>query len=82
VVIAILAVLSGVNGWNDIEEYGESKQAWLKGFLKLPNGIPSHDTFNIAPVSSSRRDGVSRSKTKLMGSFSGFSYTVTVTQLK
>jgi predicted transposase YbfD/YdcC len=46
VVIAILAVLSGADGWNDIEEYGESKQEWLKGFLKLPNGIPSHDTFN------------------------------------
>jgi predicted transposase YbfD/YdcC len=46
VVIAILAVLSGADGWNDIEEYGESKQAWLQGFLKLPNGIPSHDTFN------------------------------------
>jgi predicted transposase YbfD/YdcC len=46
VVIAILAVLSGADGWNDIEEYGQSKQEWLKGFLKLPNGIPSHDTFN------------------------------------
>ncbi len=46
VVIAILAVLSGADGWNDIEEYGQSKQEWLRGFLKLPNGIPSHDTFN------------------------------------
>lgn len=46
VVIAILAVLSGADGWNDIEEYGEAKEEWLKGFLKLPHGIPSHDTFN------------------------------------
>jgi predicted transposase YbfD/YdcC len=46
VVIAILAVLSGADTWNDIEEYGESKHEWLKGFLMLPNGIPSHDTFN------------------------------------
>jgi predicted transposase YbfD/YdcC len=46
VVIAILAVLSGADGWDDIETYGEAKQEWLKGFLKLPNGIPSHDTFN------------------------------------
>ncbi len=46
VVIAILAVLSGADTWNDIEEYGESKYDWLKEFLALPNGIPSHDTFN------------------------------------
>lgn len=29
----------------DIEIYGESKYEWLKQFLELPNGIPSHDTF-------------------------------------
>ena len=29
----------------DIEAYGESKYEWLKSFLELPNGIPSHDTF-------------------------------------
>ena len=46
VVIAILAVLSGADSWNDIEAYGEAKEEWLKGFLRLPHGIPSHDTFN------------------------------------
>jgi predicted transposase YbfD/YdcC len=46
IIIAILAVLSGAEGWNDIEAYGEAKEEWLKGFLKLPHGIPSHDTFN------------------------------------
>jgi predicted transposase YbfD/YdcC len=46
VVIAILAVLSGADGWNDIEAYGEAKEEWLRGFLKLSHGIPSHDTFN------------------------------------
>jgi len=43
--IAILAVLSGGNGWEDMEIYGVSKQAWLSSFLALPNGIPSADTF-------------------------------------
>lgn len=31
--------------WVEIEEYGQSKQQWLKTFLELPNGIPSHDTI-------------------------------------
>jgi predicted transposase YbfD/YdcC len=44
--IAIAAVLSGAESWNDIAEYGEAKREWLKTFLTLPSGIPSHDTFN------------------------------------
>ena len=44
--IAIAAVLSGAESWNDIADYGEDKQEWLKMFLSLPSGIPSHDTFN------------------------------------
>jgi len=44
--IAIAAVLSGAESWNDIEQYGEDKQEWLQTFLTLPSGIPSHDTFN------------------------------------
>jgi predicted transposase YbfD/YdcC len=44
--IAIAAVLSGAESWNDIAQYGEDKQEWLKTFLALPSGIPSHDTFN------------------------------------
>jgi predicted transposase YbfD/YdcC len=43
--IAICAVISGANGWEDIEQYGKQKQDWLKTFLELPNGIPSSDTF-------------------------------------
>ena len=31
--------------WEDIENYGLSKQQWLEEFLDLPNGIPSDDTF-------------------------------------
>src|SRR5438270_8505550 len=44
--IAIAAVLSGANSWNEIEDYGKAKKAWLGTFLHLPGGIPSHDTFN------------------------------------
>lgn len=43
--IAILAVVCGADGWMGIETYGKAKQDWLKTFLDLPNGIPSHDTF-------------------------------------
>ncbi len=44
-VIAICAVISGAEGWVDIAKYGRAKKDWLKTFLKLPHGIPSHDTF-------------------------------------
>ena len=43
--IAICAIISGAEGWVDMENYGKSKFDWLKTFLELPNGIPSHDTF-------------------------------------
>jgi predicted transposase YbfD/YdcC len=43
--IAICAVICGAEGWTDIENFGKSKFSWLKTFLELPNGIPSHDTF-------------------------------------
>jgi predicted transposase YbfD/YdcC len=44
--MAIAAVLSGAESWNDIADYGQDKQEWLKTFLTLPGGIPSHDTFH------------------------------------
>ncbi len=43
--ITICAVISGADTWGDIELYGSTKYKWLKKFLELPNGIPSHDTF-------------------------------------
>lgn len=45
IAIAICAVVSGAEGFVDIERYGRAKQSWLSTFLALPNGIPSHDTF-------------------------------------
>lgn len=43
--IALFAVLSGAEGWEDVAEYGRRKLDWLRTFLPLPRGIPSHDTF-------------------------------------
>jgi predicted transposase YbfD/YdcC len=44
--IAITSVLCGAETWNDMEAFTKAKIAWLKTILKLPSGIPSHDTFN------------------------------------
>lgn len=45
IAIAVCAVICGAEGWTDIENFGQSKEMWLRTFLELPNGIPSHDTF-------------------------------------
>lgn len=44
--MSVIAVICGADSWNDIEEYCLAKEEWLSRFLKLTNGIPSHDTFN------------------------------------
>lgn len=44
-IIAICAVICGADGWSDIALFGKNKKDWLKTFLELPKGIPSHDTF-------------------------------------
>lgn len=43
--IAICGMICGANDWVAIEAYGQAKASWLRQFLELPNGIPSHDTF-------------------------------------
>ena len=43
--ITICAVICGAEGWEDIEIYGEANEQWLRTFLELPHGIPSHDTL-------------------------------------
>jgi len=43
--IAILAVLCGADSWVDVATFGRCRLAWLRTFLSLPHGIPSHDTF-------------------------------------
>jgi predicted transposase YbfD/YdcC len=46
ITIALFAVLCGCDDWCAVATYGCTKLNWLKTFLELPNGIPSHDTFN------------------------------------
>lgn len=46
IVIAICASICGADKWEDVETFGKAKKDWFKTFLELPNGIPSHDTFN------------------------------------
>jgi len=45
IVVTVCAVIAGAETWVDVEQFGEAKQDWLKTFLELPAGIPSHDTF-------------------------------------
>ncbi len=45
-VIALCAMIANANTWVDIERYGKTKLDFLRRFLELPNGIPSHDTFS------------------------------------
>jgi predicted transposase YbfD/YdcC len=45
IAIALCAVIAGAQDWQQIETFGRKRRDWLRGFLALPNGIPSHDTF-------------------------------------
>ena len=44
--IVLSAVLSGIEDWVGMETFAQEREAWLRGFLELPNGIPSHDTLS------------------------------------
>ncbi len=41
--LTIVGVICGADSWVAVERFGNSKYEWLKGFLELPHGIPSHD---------------------------------------
>ena len=45
IIITICASICGADEWTEVVDYGKAKHAWLKTFLELPGGIPSHDTF-------------------------------------
>ena len=45
VIMAICAAICDADNWEDVELFGNAKYSWFKGFLVLPHGIPSHDTF-------------------------------------
>jgi hypothetical protein len=57
--ITLGATIAGADTWEQVERFGKAKHDWLKCFLELPNGIPSHDSFNhvfaaIAPRNEER----------------------------
>src|SRR5438093_13009293 len=45
VVIAICAVIADCDDWSDIAQFAQKREPWFRRFLKLPGGIPTHDTF-------------------------------------
>lgn len=45
-VIGLCSTLSGGENFTDMESFGRAREEWFAAFLELPNGIPSHDTFN------------------------------------
>ena len=44
--ITVAAVICGAEDWEDVQYFGEAKEKFFRKHLLLPNGIPSHDTFN------------------------------------
>lgn len=45
IILSIIACIGGAEGWEEIEEFGKSKQEFFASILGLPHGIPSHDTI-------------------------------------
>jgi predicted transposase YbfD/YdcC len=45
-IIVLSAVLSGIEDWVGMDTFAREREPWLRGFLELPNGIPSHDTLS------------------------------------
>jgi predicted transposase YbfD/YdcC len=45
IVVALCAVLCGAKDWQQVEAFGKQRFDWLRRFIALANGIPSHDTF-------------------------------------
>ena len=43
--ITLCAVICGAENWVEVADWGDAKQEWLRTWLELPNGIPTHDTF-------------------------------------
>ena len=43
--ITVCAVISGVTSWEQIEDFAIDREEWLRKYISLPNGIPSHDTI-------------------------------------
>ena len=47
-VIVLFATLANADIWEEIEDFAKSNEEYLKRYLELKNGIPSHDTIQRA----------------------------------
>jgi hypothetical protein len=45
-ILSVIAVICGAEGWYDMEAFGNDKKEFLSRFMSLDHGIPSHDTFS------------------------------------
>ncbi len=45
IILTVCAVICGADSWTGVETFGKAKEGWLRRYLELPNGIPSHDTL-------------------------------------
>ena len=45
IIMAILAVICSADSWQEVAHFARAKEKWLRSFLELPHGVPSHDTF-------------------------------------
>ena len=76
ILLTLIAVICGYESWESIEDFGKSKHQFLKNYLELPNGIPSHDTIerlfkriNSKEFESSFMAWVDSLRTKIEGDF-------------
>jgi predicted transposase YbfD/YdcC len=49
--LVIAAVISGAEGWEAIETFGEEKLEWLRNYFPFANGVPSHDCIRMVLIS-------------------------------
>jgi predicted transposase YbfD/YdcC len=49
--LVIAAVISGAEGWEAIEGFGQEKLSWLRNYFLFANGVPSHDCIRMVMIS-------------------------------
>ena len=65
--IALCTLLCAGESFNDMEDFSQAKEEWFRTFLTLKNGIPSHDTENLATLRKLALNLLKREATKKRG---------------
>ena len=47
VMLVLVGFIADCEDFEEVEDFGHDKKAYLQQFFKLPNGIPSHDTIDL-----------------------------------